>query len=133
VTQWRPWRTLLYFWGIGLSTQAFFTPTVQYGVGHIKFWMFWIGHTMIVGSAVYDVVVRGYRPRARDWWFAVATTYTLCMTVFYFDVLMSRAGGMPINYWYIGDTKPSNPTLIDDLGPWPLRVLFLSGIVVLDF
>lgn len=133
VTSWRPWRSILYFWGLGLSTQAFFTPTLQFGVLHIKFWMFWIGHTMIVGSAVYDVVVGGYRPRWRDLWFVLAATYALCLTMFYLDVLMTDLVGSPISYWYIGPSKPENPTVIDKLGPWPLRVATIIGIVVAEF
>lgn len=133
VTGWRPWRSLLYFWGIGLSTQAFFTPTLQFGVMHIKFWMFWVGHTMIVGSAVYDVVVGGYRPRFKDLMLVLAATYMLCMSIFYMDVLLTDLVGTPINYWYIGPSKPLNPTLIDRLGPWPLRVAMVIGIVVSEF
>ena len=30
-----------------------------------------------------------------------------------------------LNYGYVGDTMPSRPTLLDVLGPWPLRVLFM--------
>lgn len=133
VTGWRHWRTLLYFWGIGLSTQAFLTPTVQYGVLHIKFWMFWVGHTMIVGSAVYDVVVAGYRPRLKDLAVAVGVTYVLCMTIFYLNVLMTELLQTPINYWYIGPGKPNNPTLMDQLGPWPQRVGVVIAIVLADF
>ncbi|NRA58733.1 MAG: TIGR02206 family membrane protein, partial [Phycisphaerales bacterium] len=40
-------RTILYFWGIGLSTQAFFTPTLEQGPGDLRFWLFWISHTQI--------------------------------------------------------------------------------------
>ena len=29
------------------------------------------------------------------------------------------------NYGYVGPTRPSVPTLIDFLGPWPLRVIWL--------
>ncbi|MFG0258989.1 MAG: hypothetical protein ACF8LK_01445, partial [Phycisphaerales bacterium JB041] len=40
LTQRRWLRSLLYFWGIGLSTQAFFTPVVDGGHGDIRFWLF---------------------------------------------------------------------------------------------
>ena len=133
LTQWRPWRTILYFWGIGLSTQAFFTPTMAMGPMHTKFWLFWLGHTAIVGSAVYDVVVKGYRPRLRDLGFVLLTTYLLTMSVFFFNVLLSKLVQEPINYWYIGESKPDNPTVIDRLGPWPLSVLWLMCIVITDF
>jgi len=133
ITHWRVWRTLLYFWGIGLSTQAFFTPTLQYGVGHIKFYMFWIGHTMIVGSAVYDIVIGRYRPSRRDWAEGVLITYTLCMSVFLFNVVMSDWLGYPLNYWYIGNTHPNAATIIDRVGPWPERVISVVVIVLTDF
>jgi hypothetical integral membrane protein (TIGR02206 family) len=133
VTQWRPWRTILYFWGLGLSTQAFFTPTLDLGPMHTKYWLFWVGHTAIVGSAVYDMVVRGYRPTLRDLGFALLTTYTLNMSIFYFDVLLTDLVKEPISYWYIGPSKPDKPTVIDKLGRWPLRVLWVALIVITDF
>jgi hypothetical integral membrane protein (TIGR02206 family) len=133
VTQWRPWRTLLYFWGIGLSTQAFFTPTLVYGPGHLKFWMFWVGHTMIVGSAVYDIVVLRYRPRLHDFKQVLVVSFLYCLGIFYFDVWLSAETGLDINYAYIGAGKPGNPTLIDYLGPWPRRVLFVMAIVIVDY
>jgi hypothetical integral membrane protein (TIGR02206 family) len=133
VTQWRTWRTLLYFWGIGLSTQAFFTPTLGYGVGHLKFWMFWIGHTMIVGSAVYDVVVLGYRPGLADLRRALAVSTFYCLAVFFVNVWLSEETGRLVNYAYIGNTRPRNPTIIDKLGPWPRRVIWIVVIVVADY
>jgi uncharacterized membrane protein YwaF len=26
------------------------------------------------------------------------------------------------NYLYVGDSNPENPTLVDKLGPWPMRI-----------
>jgi hypothetical integral membrane protein (TIGR02206 family) len=133
ITQWRPWRTLLYFWGIGLSTQAFFTPIVTTGLASAHFWMFWIGHTMIVGSAVYDVVVRGYRPRMWDLGMALGVTTLYATFIFGFDVVMTRLLNEPINYLYIGPSRPTNPTLVDKLGPWPWRALAIGAIGIADF
>ncbi|MBL8762162.1 MAG: TIGR02206 family membrane protein, partial [Phycisphaerae bacterium] len=62
LTQKRWLRTLSYYWGFGLCTQAFFTPIVTQGFGHIKFWLYWINHMQIVGCAAYDLVVLRYRP-----------------------------------------------------------------------
>lgn len=133
VTRWRPWRTLLYFWGIGLSTQAFFTPIIQTGLASKHFWMFWIGHTMIVGSAVYDVIVCGYRPRARDLGFAFTTSLIYCLSMFYLDVLLTEELGRPISYAFMGPSAPDNPTIIDRLGPWPRRGAALMAIASLDY
>lgn len=133
VTQSRPWRIILYFWGIGLSTQAFFTPTVSDGAGHLKFWMFWLSHTAIVGSAVYDLIVKRFRPTAADLGKAILWTYTLCLTVFFFNVVMSAETGQAISYWYIGDSKPSTPSPLDGLGPWPRRAAIVMGLVIAEF
>jgi uncharacterized membrane protein YwaF len=100
---------------------------------HTKYWLFWVGHTAIVGSAVYDMVVRGFRPTLRDLGFALLTTYTLSMSIFYFDVLLTDLVKEPISYWYIGQSKPDKPTVIDKLGRWPLRVLWVALIVITDF
>ncbi len=133
ITGRRPLRTLLYFWGIGLSTQAFFTPIIRTGVASTLFWLFWIGHTMIVGSAVYDLVVRRYRPTSRDLLAAIGASIVYCALVFGLDILLTEFLGRPINYGYVGPTAPANPTLIDKLGPWPGRVAILAVIVLLDY
>ena len=119
----RSLRTVLYFWGIGLSTQAFFTPTLNEGPAAPQFWLFWIGHTQIVGSAVYDVVVRHYRPALRDYLLISVVNAAYLALIFPFDTLLG------LNYGYIGRSPPSQPTLIDHLGPWPMRVLWMVLIV----
>lgn len=124
LTQRRWLRTLLYFFGIGLSSQAFVTPVVEEGVGSLRYWLFWIGHTQIVGSALYDVAVLGYRPRWRDLLIAAGSlvAYALLVTP------INLAWGL--NYGYIGDGRPERPTLIDRLGPWPLRLVPMLGLAL---
>jgi len=120
VTQKRWLRTLSYYWGFALCTQAFFTPIVTQGFGHIKFWLYWINHMQIVGCAAYDLVVLRYRPSWRDFFAAIAQTF------FYSVVLM-----MPFNAWlttnyaYTGPSQPNTTTILDALGPWPLRVVWI--------
>lgn len=125
LTQRRWLRSLLYFWGIGLCTQAFFTPIVEGGHADIHYWLFFVGHTQIVGSALYDVVVLGYRPRLRDW--GVMTLITLGWMV----VVTTLNIAFDLNYGYTGNTKPGGPTLINYFGPWPWRIgtLLLAGQV----
>lgn len=123
LTEQRWARTLLYFWGIGLSTQAFLTPTLNHGIATPEFWLFWIGHTQIVGSAVYDILARGYRPRVRD--LLVGTLGTALWAAAAFAVNLA----LDLNYGYIGNADPSQPTIIDRLGPWPLRILWIALIV----
>jgi hypothetical integral membrane protein (TIGR02206 family) len=124
----RPWaRALMYFWGIGLSTQAFVTPTLKTPFPDQEYFLFWLVHTVIVGTAFYDIIVRGFRPKLRDYLIAVGVSVILTFAMFGLNIALKS------NYWYVGDTRPDNPTIIDKLGPWPQRVFILSGIVIVLF
>jgi hypothetical integral membrane protein (TIGR02206 family) len=124
LTQNRLLRITLYYWGIGLSTQAFFTPVVDEGPAHWKFWLFWIGHAQIIGIAIYDCAVLGFRP-----------TWRTCITAIGITMLYVLALLLPINlamgwnYAYVGNTLPEKPTILDKLGDWPLRVVYMVFIV----
>ncbi|MEO0631359.1 MAG: TIGR02206 family membrane protein [Planctomycetota bacterium] len=56
----RLFRSLLYFWGIGLSSLAFIIPVLEEGPVSPAFWLFWLSHWVIVGGAVYLVAVDGF-------------------------------------------------------------------------
>jgi hypothetical integral membrane protein (TIGR02206 family) len=106
-------------WGLGLSTQAFFTPTVNEAPDDLRFWLFWANH--LAAAAGCFVIAGGtqFRPRWRDWAQVVAIGVGVVLALMAFN---HRAG---TNYGYVGDAMPSQPTLIDRLGPWPLRVVWL--------
>lgn len=127
LTRCRLARTLLYFWGIGLSTQAFITPTLGHGPASVRFWLFWIDHTMIVGSAVYDLIVGGYRPRARDFAAAALTTLAYGLLMFALDAHYK------FNYGFVGPTQGDATTVVSSLGPWPWRVGVIAAIVLAEF
>lgn len=118
-------RALLYFWAIGLSTQGFCTPVLTEGMGDWRYWSFWVGHTQIVGSAAYDVVVRRFGPHAGDLGFAVGVGLVYGALMFALD---ARTGW---NYGYVGPSEPGPRTIIDALGPWPLRAVWVVLLAVL--
>lgn len=117
-------RAILYFWGLGLSSQGFFTPDLQDGPARAGFWFFWLSHAAVVGGAVYDLAGRGYRPTWRDCGFALLAGFGYAAVVLPLDVLKGY------NYGYLGETPPGQqPTLIDKLGPWPGRVVLIALLV----
>lgn len=124
LTQGRLARTLLYFWGVGLSTQAFFTPVLTAGGASPEFWLFWVGHTQIVGSAIYDAVALGYRPGLRD------LRNAFGVTLLYAVVVTPLNLACEVNYGYVGPSKPETPTVIDALGDWPMRIVPLAGLTL---
>lgn len=114
------WHALLYFWGLTLSTQALLTPDLVSGPSTLAFWIFWLMHVLIVGGAIYLLVVRRYRPAWRDCFFAIGVAVLWLLIVFAIDLATG------FNYGYVGNAKPSQPTLIDYLGPWPQRVAIMA-------
>ncbi len=127
LTHWRPIRSIMYFWGIGLSTQAFITPTLLEGIGHPRYWIFWLGHLAIVGSTIYDVIVRRFRPTFGDF---LSTTI---ITIIWYTAVGLLNTQLHSNYGYSGNIIPTRPTIIDKLGPYPARVFIVAAIVIVLF
>lgn len=111
---------LLWFVGVGLSSQGLITPVVRAGPATGEFWSFWISHCVVVGGGFFLVLGLGYRPRWGDYGIAV-----LCLAWYAFVMLLlNTVTGW--NYGYVGAAAPDQPTLIDALGTWPLRLIPLS-------
>ncbi len=118
-TRARLWRIVLYYWGLGLSTQAFVTPVITEGPDTFRFHLFFASHLTIIATAVYDLAVKRFRPTWRDLGVVTLVFLAWGAVVMPLDIVMDW------NYGYIGNTKPDQPTLIDKLGPWPLRVVWM--------
>lgn len=127
----RTLTTLLVFWGLGLSTQAYATPVVRVGPGATEFWIFWESHTLIIGAAIYSIAVRGYRARWTKFGGDLGVAFAL--TLVYLAVMLPLDVLTGWNYGYVGNTKPEVPTLIDKLGPWPWRLIPLGVLVLVAF
>jgi hypothetical integral membrane protein (TIGR02206 family) len=118
----RAFHTLLYFWGLALSTQSFITPILHVDEGPVtlRFWLFWLTHLQIIGSAVYDLVVGGYRPTWRDYLVAFGCTAA------YAALATAVNLSLDTNYGYLGSKLPEAGTALDFLPPWPLRPFGLA-------
>lgn len=120
---------MVYFWGLGLTTQGFFTPVLEAGPGQVEYWLFWSNHTIVVGLALYRVIVNGYRPGAADLLAAIGLTAVWMAVVLPINILFD------LNYGYLG-RYPPNPnvtTLVEYLGPWPVRLVWMSLLVIVMF
>jgi hypothetical integral membrane protein (TIGR02206 family) len=119
-------RSMLYFWGIGLCTQAFITPTLREGPADPQFWCFWSAHFVILIFALYDIIVRRWRPTWRHWTWAVALSIGYLALILPIDIIFDW------NYGFIGrETKAD--TMIEALGPWPARVIVIFCLSVLAY
>lgn len=111
--------TLVYFWGLGLSSQAFVTPVEGASPMEGAYWVFWGMHSVIVLVALYGVVVAGYRPGLRDLGLAIVLGAVYIVLMF----LLNAATGW--NYGYVGPEEPQ-PGVVGLLGGYPQRALFLA-------
>ena len=118
-------HALAYFWGVALSSQALVTPDLAGGPSTLGFWAFWVYHLFVVGSGIYAVTVRAFRPAWRDLRLAILAGLTYAIPVFALDAALE------LNYGYLGRSNPGQPTLIDLLGSWPLRVVFMVALAIL--
>lgn len=119
----RRWlRTMLYFWGIGLSLQGLVQPvnTVT-GPATSRFWFFFISHAIIVGYAFYDVIAGRFRPTWRD------LALILLISLTYFAIIIPLDVWQGWNYGYLGK-QDDQPPFIKMLGPWPGRLVILFAI-----
>ncbi|MBO6513409.1 MAG: TIGR02206 family membrane protein [Phycisphaerales bacterium] len=121
-------RSMTLFWGLGLSTQVFFTPFLKEGHGSLAFWIYWLNHLQIVGVAIYDIVVLGYRPTLKDLRFGILTGIGFAVLVFILNILLGT------NYAYLGSADHDSASIIDKLGPYPYRAIWMvvgSAIVMI--
>jgi len=119
----RIFKTLVYYWGVGLSTQALITPALEEGPAILWYWVFWEQHGFVLAIACYHVFVGGYRPRWADYRGACLATFGYFCIVFPLDVAFE------LNYGFVAPSRPDYPTIIDVLGPWPQRLVLIFAII----
>jgi hypothetical integral membrane protein (TIGR02206 family) len=121
-------RATLYFWAFALASQAFIQPALGAGPATAQFWWFWGQHTIILGYAIFDLMVLSFRPGWQDLRraFIVSAIY-LCIVV----PLDIQFGA---DYGFLGDL-PANkiPPFVAALGPWPARAFILVALAAVAF
>ena len=120
-------RGLLYFWGTVFTVQAFATPVLDSGPDTVTFWLFWAAHTAITGSCVYDLVAGGFRPVFSD----AMRSYLISFGYGFVLLVLDNLTGW--DYGYVGPGKPGAKTLLDALGGYPTRVMWMALLAAAGF
>lgn len=111
-----------YFLGIGGATQALLTPNLgPFGFPHFRFFQAFFMHAPIVLGSVFMAAVEGYRPTGKSLLRVAVGTNLYMLLVMGVNKLLHS------NYMFIAE-KPSTPSLIDYLAPWPWYILELEAI-----
>jgi hypothetical integral membrane protein (TIGR02206 family) len=113
---------LTYYWGLTLSVQALLQPTLTEPFPDVEFFVFWGKHVLIVWGAVYLCLSLRHGPDWTSYRTAVAWTFGWLVAVMCVNALLGS------NYGYVNG-KPSEATVLDVLGPWPLYVVAEMAIV----
>ena len=119
----RKTSALLYFCALALTGQAILTPTGNQDPATLRFWLFWVLHGGILAASIYDMVVRKYRPVFKDFLFVIGCDLLYVVLILPLDIAFGW------NYGFIGNVKPDVPTIIDSLGPWPERLIWMFALV----
>ncbi len=130
LTEARIWQSLLFYVGIFLSSMAFFTPVISdgEGMGTLRYWLFFVGHTHIVGASVYQVAVLGFRPTWRDFCIVVGLGINYVIVVAFLNVWI----GSDANYGFLG-SRERQPGVVLLLGAYPMRIVWMSLVVIALF
>jgi len=112
---------IAYFWGLGGTLQAVLTPDLQQGFPAWDFLQFFWAHGGILLAIIYLVGVRRFRPRPGS----------VLRMMIAANVYLVTAGAADLafgwNYGYLRH-PPSQPSLLDHLGPWPWYILSLEAV-----
>lgn len=104
---------LTYYWCLTLSTQALVSPALESAdFPDLQFLAFWAIHLLVVWGAIYLTWGVGMRPDWASYRLAVAATVVWVGVTFVFNSLAGT------NLGFV-NRKPSTPSLLDVLGPWP--------------
>jgi hypothetical integral membrane protein (TIGR02206 family) len=123
----RPLPTALtYYWGLTLSLQALVQPTLTEPFPDVEFFVFWGKHVLIVWGAVYLTLALRHGPDWSAYRLAVGWTFGWLVVVLGLNVLLDA------NYGYVNG-KPSEATVLDVLGPWPVYVVAEMAIVAVGW
>jgi len=115
---------LLLFTALLGATQALITPVLYYDFPHIRFFYFFYTHIMMIWVVFYFTWVKEYRPTI---WSVVKVFVFLNILLPIVIVINKLVGG---NYMFLSH-KPSTPSLLDYLGPYPWYLLSLEGLLLL--
>ena len=121
-TRFRIAQSLMYFWTFGLSIWAFLTPSLSVGPADVWFWLFWLYHVFILIAATWILVADGFLPTWSDF------GKSLFITLAYMGLLTILDFFTGWNYGFVGPSLPSQANLLDFLGPYPTRLVWMALI-----
>ncbi|WP_226003359.1 TIGR02206 family membrane protein [Paenibacillus sp. BJ-4] len=117
---------IILFAGIGGALQAVLTPNLAYAFPHYRFIHFFVAHSAIILAALYMTWIEGLKPTWKSVGGAMLFLNGLALIVWIVDAALGA------NYMFLAE-KPSTPSILDVLGPYPVYILAEEAIALLFF
>lgn len=117
---------MLYFWGLSGTLIATITPDVDRGFPDARCLSFFALHGAVAVSALVMTFGVGVRPRPGADWRAFAITNAYALLAGAIDLATGE------NYLYLR-AKPSQPSMLDFMGPWPWYILAADVVALVLF
>jgi hypothetical integral membrane protein (TIGR02206 family) len=120
----RRWLEVAYFWGIGGTLQALFTPNLKFGFPDLRFISFFVAHSGIIIGIVFLMLIYGFRPRPTGILRTFAWTEIYFVVAFTIDLITGENYGFLLH-------KPEAASLLSFLSD--SRPLYLLEFHTLAF
>ncbi|MCT8138270.1 TIGR02206 family membrane protein [Anaerobacillus sp. CMMVII] len=117
---------VIYFFGLGGAFQAIITPELFYTFPHFRFLHYFIAHFAIILAILYMIWVCKFSITFRSAIKAFLVLNALAVVAFIVNLLTGA------NYMYLA-RKPTTPSILDWLGPYPWYILWLEVIAIVLF
>lgn len=114
---------LCYFWALGGTLQALLTPDLVYGFPDPRFVSFFALHGGVIASALYVTLAMGMRP------LPISILRVLAWSTLYVGAAMAMNTMLGTNFGYL-HAKPTQPSLLDFMAPWPFYILQLVPVAI---
>jgi hypothetical integral membrane protein (TIGR02206 family) len=116
---------VVYFWGLGGTTQAILTPALTAGFPSYRFFQFFIAHSAVIVGVCIAVFGLKMRPRLKGLWFTYGLTWLMVFVVGGINALLDT------NYMYLCRAPAGvSPFYFLD---WPWYILFQSALALVLF
>ena len=104
------------FSGIAGALMAIVTPNLGYAFAHFRFIQFFVAHAMIILALLYMTWVEQLRPSWKSVAGSMIFVNIAALVVYGVDIQLGA------NYMFLRH-KPSTPSILDMLGPYPVYIL----------
>ncbi len=116
-------RSVTYFMGVLVCLQGLLTPALVYDFPSPMFFEFFISHALIVLTALYLPIVLGWRPRKKDFLWAIGFGAGYMLLMLALNPLLGTNFGFVMG-------RPEN-SILDYMGPWPWYLFSMLALGLL--